>query len=155
MCRLVAGLAVAVLAVLVAPVTTAQAASAPVHERGQGWVLPAAASVHGNRVFTSYGCHHGASRFGTYKMSGGVTVNGDQSAWTFEVAITEKGALHKASKVHFASYSSKSARKQVLRVFKQTRYHYLAENGQEFIQGVWHGGQQQELQAFNPRKKGC
>ncbi len=151
---------VGVVALLVAAVP----AVASVHQKtdrhdsaraASGWVLPAAASTHGNQVTTSFGTHCGSSRFGVYKMRGGLTDRGRQSAWTFFVKLTANGKLHRASKLRFTKYTPASVQKKVRSILKQTRFHYLSSAGREYIQGVWHGGKQQELQSFNPVRGNC
>ncbi len=138
--------------------TGGPASSAPAPDaasaRGTGWVLPAVASVHGDEVNTSYGVHCGSSRFGVYHLTGGLTDHGVQSAWTFDLAVTEDGKLHKARNVRFADYTPAKVRKQVTRIFAKTRYHYL-NSGQELIQGLFADGTQQATQPFNPHQGRC
>lgn len=115
-----------------------------------GWALPAIASTHGNTIDTSYGRHCGSSMFGTYHMHGGSTVNGAQSAWTFNLDITQDGVLHHITALRFSRYTSAAVRRQVRAIFAATRYHYINSGGVGYLQGIWHHGQQQELQPFNP-----
>ena len=119
-----------------------------------GWVLPAIASTWGNTIDTSYGRHCGSSMFGVYDMQGGTTVNGVQSAWSFTLDITQDGALHRISALRFASYTPAAVRHQVRATFAATRYHYFASDSRGYLQGIWHHGQQQELQPFNPTSSG-
>ncbi len=134
--------------------TDHRAATASSTAKRAGWVLPAVASVHGDSVNTSYGVHCGSSRFGVYHLTGGLTDHGVQSAWSYDLAVTEDGALHKAKNVTFTDYTPPKVRKKVKRIFAKTRYRYV-NSGQELIQGLYADGTQQATQPFNPRQGRC
>jgi hypothetical protein len=127
-------------------------ASTPAKKK-TGWVLPAVASVHGDSVNTSYGVHCGSSQFGVYHLTGGVTDRGVQSSWTYDLAVTEDGALHKAKNVTFTDYTPAKVRKKVKRIFAKTRYRYVSAGS--LIQGLYADGTQQATQPFNPRPGRC
>jgi hypothetical protein len=118
-----------------------------------GWVLPQAVGIHGDRVNTSYGC--AKSQFGVYTLVGTITTNGVQGKWTVKLDITSDQRLHAVKDVSFASYTPASVRRQVRSIYAQTRYHYVVIGGVSYLQGIWHGGKQQDLQAFNPHRGRC
>jgi hypothetical protein len=166
--KLAGAVAAALLTAGTAVVTTSIASAAPQRDGADhleasasrtagraGWVLPAVASVHGDKVNTSYGVHCGSSRFGVYHLTGGLTNRGRQSAWKFDLEVTDDGALHRARNVRFTRYTPARVRKQVRRIFATTRYHYVNSNGRELIQGLYADGTQQATMPFNPRQGRC
>src|SRR3954453_16191605 len=83
---------------------TAAAAARP------GWVLPAFAATNGNAVNTIWGKHCGTAKFGSYHLVAGHPDRGRQSAWTFNVAITRDGRLHRVQDLRFTRYTPATVR---------------------------------------------